>query len=590
MPCKIAVRCLLPVVLAVTFAAGAVGVSGAPSSARGPAVVKNENEPVEILFLYTDKSEEYLGGDIETAVNQHIVTSNQIYRGSNVPITLRSIGAVKVDAKDYQEISNSTLYTLSNDKAIRKLRDDTGADFVALITMSYRGMMCGWGHLGTSKDGVIPQGVKDGSAYSVYGVDCRGGTQIFTHELGHNLGLSHGAKQGGKGGGHHPYGQGYGVQDKFATTMAYASVFNAKWVPFHSSPDLTCEGLSCGDANTGDAARSLRQMAAQYPTYRPSKNDGGGGGDAPDIENPVPPQGTNVVLNPSFEGSLQSWSTLNDATIKLSDVRRRFGKNSVEVSARTTTGAGIAQSVSGKLQSGKAYTFSAWVRLKDVRSDVVHIGFDDGQKFYPMTPAAGSGVTDQWTEIKGEFTYGVSGGAVNLAVFGPATNVVMYVDQISIAPKVVDEPPPENLVSNGDFESGNLLSWSAAYNARLSVAQNGYNSQRSMLIGERSGWYHGAKQELARLESGVSYDVSAWFRMDGKPDVADLWLLVEDEAGPRWQRIGGVNASANTWVRASGQFKVSFTGALKRAELRLQGPKQVAQFQVDNVSIVKSKP
>lgn len=537
---------------------------------------------VDIMYVYTPQAAEY-GGDIETRLNQYIAQSNQAYETSDVDIRLRLVHSVQSSHPDYTYTGNTALNQITYyDGAIHALRDDHGADFVGLLNMSPGGL-CGVGWLGQSSGGVITDYSKS-MAYSSSAIDC--GYLTFTHELGHNFGMMHSRRQGDTSGGHHAYGMGYGVDYSFATLMAYAYLFNTNYVYRFSNPRQTCNGSACGNASTADAARSLGLMADQYPDYRPSRTDPDPD-PAPDPELPVPPQGSNVVANPSFEGSLDGWSGAHGGNPSLSGVRRHGGKQGVAVSNRGSYAAGFAQDITGKLRAGTDYTFGLWMRLQGKSSDTARVVLEvnGGQSYVDL---GRFGVTDGWTEIRGEFNHQVAAGStVRLLVYGPAAGVNFYADSVSVAP--VDDgggEDPGNLIRNGDFEGGTAASWATTFGGQLGVVTDGFDSSRSLQLAGRSAWYDGVSQELVGIEPGRQYLAGAQVKVAGRNDPTALWLLIHDDSGRYWQRVAWVAANDSDWTALSGKFQIDPVGSLYSASLHVMGPGAGVDLQVDDVSVV----
>ncbi|MEN9866716.1 MAG: hypothetical protein RL748_2306, partial [Pseudomonadota bacterium] len=68
---------------------------------------------------------------------------------------------------------------------------------------------------------------------------------------------------------------GYGVDNKFATIMAYPEVFNTSTIAKYSNPRLTCSGVPCGvpegQAKQADAAKALTNVRVEISKFFPTK-------------------------------------------------------------------------------------------------------------------------------------------------------------------------------------------------------------------------------------------------------------------------------------------------------------------------------
>lgn len=559
--------------LRTSVAALAVGLFAA-----GPATAASNQ--VDIMFVYTPQAAQW-AGNIQTRLNQYIAQSNQAYQVSGVDIALRMVHSVQSSNQAYYYTNNNALNQITYyDGAVHALRDDHGADFVGLLNMSPGGL-CGLGWLGNSSGGVITSQSK-AMAYSSSAIDC--GYLTFTHELGHNMGLMHSRRQGDTSGGHHAYGMGYGVDNSFATLMAYAHLFNTSYVYRFSNPRQSCNGHACGHAATADASRSLSLMASQYPTYRPSR-DGDPGGPADPVRT-VPLPAGNLLLNPSFEGSLASWAGAHGGSLSLSNVRRYGGQQGLSVGNRATYASGVAQDITGKLRQGTDYEFSFWMRLQGRASDTARVVLEvnGGQSYVDL---GRFGVTDQWSRVSGAFTSAVPANArVRLLVYGPAAGVGFHLDSVSLSP-AGGGGGTANTVRNGDFETGTAASWGTAYGGRLQVSSDGYQSRYSLQLANRTQWYDSITQELVGMVPGTRYRASAQVKVEGGNDAVAMWLLIQDANGWRWEKLGEVATQNGRWATlAVDAVDFRATGRVTSASLHFMGPAGGRTMKIDNVSLV----
>jgi hypothetical protein len=101
----------------------------------------------------------------------------------------------------------------------------------------------------------------------------------LAHELGHVFGLAHGARQTGEG--IFGWARGYGVDNEFATIMAYSGLYNVTPYTdlskrFSNPRSMACQGLACGvdkaDVENGaDAVSALQATRYQVEAFAPTR-------------------------------------------------------------------------------------------------------------------------------------------------------------------------------------------------------------------------------------------------------------------------------------------------------------------------------
>lgn len=252
-------------------AAAQAGSSSSAPAANAPASAQDAaptpgNTRIDVLVLYTDGYVTARGSDaaVQSRIQYFVALSNQAYKDSNVPITLRLVGTSKVSGVGDVTNSSSELSRVTAGYGayanVAALRKAYGADLVSVMRpfSMKQGGMCGvaW----VSGNGGTPVAWYGAYAYSVIsdGIDgsyyCADHT--FTHELGHNMGSMHDratVKAQGGGTGAYPYAFGYGTSGKFGTIMSYIQPKVGKF----SNPNVsTCNGNSACGVASSDAANS----------------------------------------------------------------------------------------------------------------------------------------------------------------------------------------------------------------------------------------------------------------------------------------------------------------------------------------------
>ncbi len=144
---------------------------------------------------------------------------------------------------------------------------------------------------------------------------------------------------------------------------------------------------------------------------------------------------TNLITNPDFESGTSGWTGVG-CDFSSSTSEHRSGSKSGYADNRTNTWSSIRQSMLGKMEAGKTYRISGWMKLEGASSDNINIAFvktDDSGTHYPWIDS-GTGYDDQWTELKDYYTLDVNGTLTQLDLYfeGPAVGVSYYLDDVNI--------------------------------------------------------------------------------------------------------------------------------------------------------------
>lgn len=199
---------------------------------------------IDVMVLYTQAAREYAGdtsamlADIDAAITY----SNTIYNNSGINFDLRLAYTGEViyaDDGNYSVDSGlqPSLYQLTAKQGelingepvdpngllddVHDLRDQYGADLVALITDGPNACGLGWLLLGSDN-----LDFRSRYGFSVSEASCLSGSVTFPHELGHNMGGFHDRANVTPGSPAPIYSYAYGYQDpgeNFATVMAYST-------------------------------------------------------------------------------------------------------------------------------------------------------------------------------------------------------------------------------------------------------------------------------------------------------------------------------------------------------------------------------
>ena len=153
----------------------------------------------------------------------------------------------------------------------------------------------------------------------------------------------------------------------------------------------------------------------------------------------------NLLTNPGFEhGNTAGWTAWG---CDLSATRQQVhtGNYSVRVSNRSQSWQGPLQSMLGKMEAGKTYRITGWVRLQNASKDGIGMTVNQtdskGTQYHRIYWS--TGYDDRWIQLQGMFTLNVTGSltALNLYFEGPAPGVNFYLDDVEVV--VVKPPEPD---------------------------------------------------------------------------------------------------------------------------------------------------
>ena len=218
----------------------------------------------------------------------------------------------------------------------------------------------------------------------------------------------------------------------------------------------------------------------------------------------------NLVVNPGFEsGDTAGWFAFGTPTISAEASQVHSGAYAAQVSNRTQTFMGIAQSFVGTLQAGQTYNVSAWVRLVGGGNQTLQLTMqktDGGVTSFAMI-ASSSVSSSGWTQLSGQYTYNPSGTVSVLTLYAEmpsnATNSY-YIDDVQLTNQAPPPPPPPPISGTSTVDWNNVhqqidgFGASSAYNGTWSTAEADLLFSTNNNITYQSATYNGIGLSLLR--------------------------------------------------------------------------------------------
>jgi GH35 family endo-1,4-beta-xylanase len=295
----------------------------------------------------------------------------------------------------------------------------------------------------------------------------------------------------------------------------------------------------------------------------------------------------NLLTNPGFEsGALSPWSAFSGGTMSVVGSGAYSGSVCARSTNRTSTSAGVRQSVMAVAPQGRVLVASAWVKTSSATPQTVVMRMQQTDaRGTLISQFATAQIADTWVRIQGYIEYDVNGtlSLLNFFFNGPAAGVDLFVDEASLS--VFDATAPENVLVNADLEAG-VTSWSRHGPATVSVTASAasHTGGGALLVEGRTATWHGAEQSvLGKVEDGRLYYAAGWITTDSATaETVRLTAEVVDSSGSRFFGIAVGTASSATWTWLSGSFKMPTTSGLSDVRFFIEGPPSGVAMRVDD--------
>ena len=191
---------------------------------------------------------------------------------------------------------------------------------------------------------------------------------------------------------------------------------------------------------------------------------------------------TSLVTNGDFESNLDGWNTFGPVTLENNTTNTLAGTGAAFVSNRTAEWNGLKQNMLSRLERGKTYHFSAWVKLANAGPDNIRLSIkqvvgSDNPAY--ITIDSVSATNGRFSLLEGDYTMPDSDeiAEIELLLNGPAIGVNFYADYV----RVYEYQTP-NIVASVLIDDGDGMI-SLGWNAELGVS---YRLEQSLNLA--NGW------------------------------------------------------------------------------------------------------
>lgn len=309
------------------------------------------------------------------------------------------------------------------------------------------------------------------------------------------------------------------------------------------------------------------------------------------------------VVNSTFDDNTDNWWGSGDAHI--ARVTTSAGAY-LAVTGRTANYNGPQTDLSGKIQGGKTYETSVWVKFDGVDGETktfkvtLDSMIDGTQGYNQMLSQAVPANT--WTQITG--TFDCPAGVVTKArpyVECSDPSADFYIDDFKITTQAGEDAPQATAYTQ-TFEEG-LDGWSARGSAAVSQDSSQKQEGNSSLTisGRTKTWEGPIKDLTSALTKGETYHFSAYVMYDDESglDSQEFDLQTEIKTGDSadYKTIGKGTAKKGEWTKIEGDYTVpsGSTGFSIYIEFPYKDDKTTTipasdkiNFYLDNVVVTKT--
>ena len=225
-------------------------------------------------------------------------------------------------------------------------------------------------------------------------------------------------------------------------------------------------------------------------------------------EPPAEPSFDGYITNGDFEtGDLTAWR--EDYPSSISDAVAHGGKYSVSSSNTYKKYDLLARQDGIAVEPGANYILTFWYYYDGSNADPSFYAYIKNDEGNVKSVTTHVGAPNTWGKVELEFNAGENSEIYvllqNRTVDDGGT---YYFDDVSIAK--LKEPSFDGYMTNGDFETGNLNSWTNLWNGCTYEFVEGYESDTAISI--TAGSWSQIRQDGIAVEPNTDYVLSAWVK------------------------------------------------------------------------------
>ena len=288
-----------------------------------------------------------------------------------------------------------------------------------------------------------------------------------------------------------------------------------------------------------------------------------------EAKEPVP--GDNLIVNGSFEDGSYGWETWQSTEI--CNEAAKQGSLGAHLQGNGGWGGLLNQTVA--VQAGKVYKLSFFIHVATVG---VNVQVKDGAG--KAIEGAGGWFDTKTQNHTVEWTFTATDDKVLINFCGSGTNNPedVHVDDFVLTEIVVKEPSFDGYIYNGDFETGDLNSWTNLWDGCKYEFVEGYESDNAISI--TAGNWSQIRQNGIKVEPNTDYVLSAWVK-----DSNNFGLIIKngDDSGDITNILPEASAE---WTQVTLKFN---SGDQTEICVLLIGWEGGGSAIIDNVSIAKDE-